>query len=144
MYGYGKWKLISAHVKTRNALQCKNHARHWATTEKVKKKEAKKCCQALPERVLLLDGNSDPPATRQQIHSTWRWETFPTGSQRRLRKIATATMVLLLLRRRRLRRRCRSQMCLWRGSSTSPPLLLLLLRHLFRHTRFSSQAVFAR
>lgn len=34
-YGYGNWKKIAAHVKTRNPLQCKNRARHWVLTEKV-------------------------------------------------------------------------------------------------------------
>ncbi|CEG70122.1 hypothetical protein RMATCC62417_06071 [Rhizopus microsporus] len=30
LYGYGSWKAIADHVKTRNALQCKNHARQRA------------------------------------------------------------------------------------------------------------------
>lgn len=34
-FGYGNWKLISEHVKTRNPLQCKNHARHLMQTDKV-------------------------------------------------------------------------------------------------------------
>ncbi|KAI7863543.1 hypothetical protein BDF14DRAFT_1843235 [Spinellus fusiger] len=36
-YGYGNWKKISEHMKTRNPLQCKNHARHWVLSEKLKK-----------------------------------------------------------------------------------------------------------
>lgn len=34
-FGYGNWKQISEYVKTRNPLQCKNHARHLHQTEKV-------------------------------------------------------------------------------------------------------------
>ncbi|KAG2224461.1 hypothetical protein INT45_010527 [Circinella minor] len=34
-FGYGKWIAISERVKTRNPLQCKNHARHWLLTEKM-------------------------------------------------------------------------------------------------------------
>ncbi|KAG0241761.1 Myb-like, SWIRM and MPN domains 1 [Actinomortierella wolfii] len=34
-YGYGSWKLIAAVVGTRNALQVKNHARHWKTSHKI-------------------------------------------------------------------------------------------------------------
>ncbi|KAI9498930.1 hypothetical protein BDB00DRAFT_326343 [Zychaea mexicana] len=34
-FGYGKWKAISELVKTRNSLQCKNHARHWLLTDKM-------------------------------------------------------------------------------------------------------------
>ncbi|CEP19442.1 hypothetical protein [Parasitella parasitica] len=34
-YGYGNWKLISEHVKTRNPLQCKNHARHLQQYDKI-------------------------------------------------------------------------------------------------------------
>ncbi|KAI9320155.1 hypothetical protein BX666DRAFT_2025168 [Dichotomocladium elegans] len=30
-FGYGNWKMIADHVKTRNRLQCKNRARHWQT-----------------------------------------------------------------------------------------------------------------
>ncbi|KAI8646016.1 hypothetical protein BD408DRAFT_410986 [Parasitella parasitica] len=34
-HGYGNWKLISEHVKTRNPLQCKNHARHLQQYDKI-------------------------------------------------------------------------------------------------------------
>ncbi|KAI8365060.1 hypothetical protein EDC96DRAFT_553451 [Choanephora cucurbitarum] len=34
-YAYGNWKLIAEHVKTRNPLQCKNHARHLQSSDKV-------------------------------------------------------------------------------------------------------------
>ncbi|KAI7898016.1 uncharacterized protein BX663DRAFT_462573 [Cokeromyces recurvatus] len=34
-FGYGNWKLISEYVKTRNPLQCKNHARHLQQTDKI-------------------------------------------------------------------------------------------------------------
>ncbi|KAG0168935.1 Myb-like, SWIRM and MPN domains 1 [Apophysomyces sp. BC1034] len=34
-YGYGNWKVIAEFVKTRNPLQCKNHARHWLATSKI-------------------------------------------------------------------------------------------------------------
>ncbi|KAI8888216.1 hypothetical protein K501DRAFT_291776 [Backusella circina FSU 941] len=33
--GYGNWKSISKYVKTRNPLQCKNHARHLTLSDKV-------------------------------------------------------------------------------------------------------------
>ncbi|SAL96616.1 hypothetical protein [Absidia glauca] len=36
-FTYGNWKLISDHVKTRNPLQCKNRARHWAVYGKADK-----------------------------------------------------------------------------------------------------------
>ncbi|KAF9972203.1 hypothetical protein BGZ73_004706 [Actinomortierella ambigua] len=35
LYGYGSWKLIAAVVGSRNALQVKNHARHWKTSHKI-------------------------------------------------------------------------------------------------------------
>ncbi|GAN02561.1 histone H2A deubiquitinase MYSM1-like [Mucor ambiguus] len=34
-HGYGNWRLISEHVKTRNPLQCKNHARHLQQYDKI-------------------------------------------------------------------------------------------------------------
>ncbi|KAI9260062.1 hypothetical protein EDC94DRAFT_611631 [Helicostylum pulchrum] len=34
-FGYGNWKSISEFIKTRNPLQCKNHARHLMQTEAV-------------------------------------------------------------------------------------------------------------
>ncbi|KAG2233678.1 hypothetical protein INT48_009422 [Thamnidium elegans] len=34
-FGYGNWKAISEYIKTRNPLQCKNHARHLMQTDKV-------------------------------------------------------------------------------------------------------------
>ncbi|KAI8371548.1 uncharacterized protein BYT42DRAFT_72947 [Radiomyces spectabilis] len=34
-HGYGNWKAISEMIKTRNPLQCKNHARHWVLSEKI-------------------------------------------------------------------------------------------------------------
>ncbi|KAL0091751.1 hypothetical protein J3Q64DRAFT_1635044 [Phycomyces blakesleeanus] len=36
-YGYGNWRVISEFVKTRNPLQCKNHARHWLLSDKLDK-----------------------------------------------------------------------------------------------------------
>ncbi|KAI9481410.1 MAG: hypothetical protein EXX96DRAFT_595226 [Benjaminiella poitrasii] len=40
-FGYGNWKLISDFVKTRNPLQCKNHARHLQQTDKFKQVQPK-------------------------------------------------------------------------------------------------------
>ncbi|KAI8377269.1 hypothetical protein BD560DRAFT_453555 [Blakeslea trispora] len=34
-YSYGNWKLIAEYVKTRNPLQCKNHARHLQMSDKI-------------------------------------------------------------------------------------------------------------
>ncbi|KAG0165298.1 Myb-like, SWIRM and MPN domains 1 [Apophysomyces sp. BC1015] len=34
-HGYGNWKVISEDIKTRNPLQCKNHARHWMLSNKL-------------------------------------------------------------------------------------------------------------
>ncbi|KAG0267606.1 hypothetical protein BG011_002914 [Mortierella polycephala] len=35
LHGYGNWKAVAAVVKTRNALQVKNHARHLAVSDKI-------------------------------------------------------------------------------------------------------------
>jgi protein MYSM1 len=34
-FGYGNWKAVAEAVGSRNALQCKNHARHLVNSAKV-------------------------------------------------------------------------------------------------------------
>lgn len=44
-HGYGNWKAISQDLGTRNPLQCKNHARHWMLSDRVRIKIGPYFCQ---------------------------------------------------------------------------------------------------
>ncbi|KAI9366226.1 hypothetical protein BD770DRAFT_355557 [Pilaira anomala] len=57
-YGFGNWKAISEHIKTRNPLQCKNHARHLIQTDKVEVPVTKQ------DRLVV---DQDIPATQQLV-----------------------------------------------------------------------------
>ncbi|KAL7321155.1 hypothetical protein PS15m_000960 [Mucor circinelloides] len=54
-YGYGNWRLISEHVKTRNPLQCKNHARHLQQYDKIDSALIQPPVSVLPQKPKTIE-----------------------------------------------------------------------------------------
>ncbi|GAA5808358.1 hypothetical protein MFLAVUS_001749 [Mucor flavus] len=63
-FGYGNWKAISEYIKTRNPLQCKNHARHLMQTEAVTTKPETE--QDIPV-TLSQEEEEEPPRPQTEM-----------------------------------------------------------------------------